>query len=188
MIKQTKFRTGVLILMIVLAALSRLIPHPANVTPVGAMALFGGAYFSRKYLTFLVPVLAMWFSDLVLNNTLYAQYYDGFVWAGDIWVYASLIFIGLIGITLLKKVSVKHVVLASLLGSVLFFLVTNFGVWAGPYSVFPKNFSGLLSTYVAGLPFFRASLLGDLFYCGVLFGTFEWAKSNWSMLRRPVQA
>lgn len=188
MIKQTKFRTGVLVLMIVLAALSRLIPHPDNVTPVGAMALFGGAYFSRKYLAFIVPLLAMWLSDLVLNNTLYAHYYDGFVWMGNIWVYTAILLIGLIGMTLLKKVKVKNVVIASVAGSVLFFLLTNFGTWAGPYSMFPKTPGGLLSTYVAGLPFFRAGLLGDLVYCGVLFGGFEWAKSNWSALRSPVHA
>lgn len=188
MIKQTKFRTGVLIMMIVLAALSRLLPHPDNVTPVGAMALFGGAYFSRKYLALIIPILAMWFSDLVLNNTLYAHYYDGFVWMGNTWVYASLIAISLIGMALLKKVKVKNVVLASVIGSILFFLVTNFGVWAGPHSMFPKTSAGLISTYAAGLPFFRASLLGDLVYCGVLFGGFEWAKSNWSALRSPVHA
>jgi hypothetical protein len=188
MIKQTNFRTGILVIMIVMAALSRLIPHPDNVTPVGAMALFGGAYFSRKYLAFIVPIVAMWFSDLVLNNTIYAHYYDGFVWMGNLWVYVSLIFIGLIGMTLIKKVNIKNVVIASLIGSVLFFLISNFGVWAGAYSMFPKTPAGLVSTYIAGLPFFRNSLLGDLVYVGVLFGVFEWAKSNWSVLRRPVHA
>lgn len=191
MIKQTNFRTGVLFIMILLAALSRLLPHPDNVTPVGAMALFGGAYFSRKYLAFLIPLLAMWLSDMVLNNVifprLYPEYYDGFVWMGNLWVYASFILIGVIGMGLLKKVNVANVVGVSLLASVLFFLITNFGVWAVD-PIYPKTGGGLLAAYGAGLPFFRNTLLGDLVYCGVLFGGFEWAKTRWSVLRRPVQA
>ena len=190
MTNQTKFRSWVLFSMIILAALSRLLPHPDNVTPVGAMALFGGAYFSRKYLVFLVPLLAMWFSDLLLNNLIYARlypdYYEGFVWMGNLWVYASFIFIGLIGMWLLQKISFEKVIGASLLGSILFFLITNFGAWAVD-PMYPKTTSGLLTAYGAGLPFFRNTLLGDLVYCGVLFGVFEWAKSHWTVLRRPVQ-
>lgn len=192
MIKQTKFRTGILLLMILMAALSRLLPHPDNVTPVGAMALFGGAYFSRKYLAFLVPLLAMWLSDLVLNNLIYARlypdYYEGFVWMGNLWVYASFVLIGIVGIRLLKKVSVRKLVGASLIGSILFFLVTNFGSWMVD-PMYPKTTSGLLAAYGAGIPFFRNTLLGDLLYCGVLFGVFELAKSQWTVLRRqPVKA
>lgn len=192
MTKQTKFRTGVLLLMIVMAALSRLLPHPDNVTPVGAMALFGGAYFSRKYLAFLVPLLAMWLSDLVLNNIIYARlypdYYDGFVWMGNLWVYASFILIGLVGMSLLKKVTMRNVVGTSLIGSVIFFLITNFGAWMVD-PLYPKTTGGLLAAYGAGIPFFRNTLLGDLVYCGILFGGFEWAKSQWKVLgRQPLKA
>ena len=185
MTKQTKFRTIVLLLMIFMAALSRLLPHPDNVTPVGAMALFGGAYFSRKYLVFLVPILTMWFSDLVLNNVIYARlypdYYDGFVWMGNLWVYASFILIGFIGMKWLQKVTTKQVIGASLIASILFFLVTNFGAWMVD-PLYPKTPSGLLAAFGAGIPFFRNTLLGDLVYCGVLFGGFEWAKSHWHAL------
>lgn len=190
MTKQTKFRTIVLLFMILMAALSRLLPHPDNVTPVGAMALFGGAYFSRKYLAFLIPLVAMWLSDLVLNNVIYARlypdFYDGFSWVGNLWVYASFILIGIIGMTVLKKVNIKNVVGASLIASVLFFLVTNFGAWMID-PLYPKTTSGLLAAYGAGIPFFRNTLLGDLVYCGVLFGGFEWAKSQWTTLRQPAK-
>lgn len=186
MTKQTKFRTFLLLLMILMAALSRLLPHPDNVTPVGAMALFGGAYFSRKYLAFLVPLAAMWLSDLVLNNLVYArmypEYYDGFVWMGNLWVYASFLLIGLLGMRLLQKVNITSLVGTSLLASILFFLVTNFGAWlADP--LYPKTTSGLLAAFGAGIPFFRNTMLGDLVYCAILFGGFEWAKSQWSVLR-----
>lgn len=175
--------------MILMAALSRLLPHPDNVTPVGAMALFGGAYFSRKYLAFLLPLAAMWFSDLLLNNLYYArlypEYYDGFVWMGNLWVYVAFIAIVLIGMGLLKKISPLRVIGASLFGSVLFFLVTNLGAWfVDP--MYPKTTTGLAAAYAAGLPFFRNTLMGDLVYCGVLFGGFEWAKSRWPALRRQA--
>lgn len=178
--------------MILMAALSRLLPHPDNVTPVGAMALFGGAYFSRKYLAFLLPLVAMWFSDLLLNNLYYArlypEYYDGFVWFGNWWVYGAFIVMVGLGIALLKKVSVTRVIGASLLGSILFFLITNFGAWAVD-PMYPKTVGGLTAAYAAGIPFFRNTLLGDLVYCGVLFGGFEWAKANWPVLRQtnPLQ-
>lgn len=186
MTKQTNFRTGVLLLMITMAAVSRLLPHPDNVTPVGAMALFGGAYFSRKYLAFLIPLAAMWTSDLILNNLVYARlypdYYDGFVWMGNLWVYASFLLIGIVGMRWLRKVNIEKLVGASLIGSILFFLITNFGAWIVD-PLYPKTTGGLLAAYGAGIPFFRNTLLGDLFFCGVLFGGFEWAKSQWPLLR-----
>ena len=71
--RKIDLRIGILGLLVFSVALSRLLPHPPNFTPVGAMGLFGAAYFSRKYLAFLVPFVAMWVSDLILNNAVYAQ-------------------------------------------------------------------------------------------------------------------
>lgn len=179
-------RAGVLILLVVLAALSRLIPHPYNFTPIGAIALFGAAYFNKRALAFFVPFVAMWLSDLVLNNVVYAKmypaYYQGFSWFGSGWVYGSFALIVVLGLLLLRKVRVTNVLGASLLASLLFFLVTNFGVWLNS-PVYPQNMIGLITCYIAGLPFFVNTILGDLFYSALLFGVFEWAQTRYPSLK-----
>ncbi|HTO36025.1 MAG TPA: DUF6580 family putative transport protein, partial [Flavobacterium sp.] len=181
--QKTNIRFGIISLLILLAAFSRLIPHPPNFTPVGAMALFGAAYFSKRYLAFAVPLLAIWLSDLVLNNVLYAQYFDGFsfFYPGFYWIYSAFIAIGLIGFFLLKKIKPLNIFLASLAASSLFFLVSNFGVWASGV-MYPKDFNGLLACYTAAIPFFQNTIVGDLVYCGVLFGLFETAKYKFPVL------
>lgn len=177
-------RFGALLLIILLAAFSRLLPHPPNFAPIGAMALFGAAYFSRKFFAFFIPVISMWLSDLVLNNVVYGQYFDHFVWLyqGCYFTYGAFVVIGLVGMSLLKKVRVKNLIMASFAASAVFFLVSNFGVWAST-AMYPKDFSGLLTCYAAGLPFFKNTLLGDLVYTGVLFGTFELARYRIPALR-----
>jgi hypothetical protein len=177
-------RFGALLLIILLAAFSRLLPHPPNIAPIGAMALFGAAYFSRKIPAFLIPVISMWLSDLVLNNVVYGQYFDHFIWfyQGCYFTYGAFVVIGLVGMALLKKVRVQNLIMASFAASVVFFLVSNFGVWAST-TMYPKDFSGLLTCYAAGLPFFKNTILGDLVYTGVLFGAFELAQYRISALR-----
>ena len=165
-------RSIVIVVMILMAALSRLLPHPPNFTPIGGMALFGAAYFTKKHWAFLVPFLALWISDLVLNNIVYGAYYDGFSWMGMPLVYVAFLLIALMGQGLLKKVQAKNVVLASLIASALFFLVTNLGSWwMNP--MYPKSLLGIGEAYLAGLPFFFNTIAGDLFFSGVLFGGFE---------------
>ncbi len=175
-------RFGLLAGMILLAALSRLLPHPPNFTAVGAMALFGGAYLSDRRLALLVPFLAMWISDLILNNLVYGAYFDSFSWYGNFYVYGAFVLITLLGIGFLKKVSVQRLLGLSISASLLFFLITNFGDWLGN-PIYPQNGTGLVQAYVAGLPFLRNTLLGDLFFCGVLFGTFEWLKNQYPALQ-----
>ena len=167
-------RFGVLVLIVLLAAFSRLIPHPPNFAPIGAMSLFGAAYFSRKYLAFVVPIAAMWLSDLLLNNVIYGQYFDHFVWFYNsfYWTCIAFVLIGFIGFGLLKKVRPTNLLIASLSASVVFFLVSNFGVWVSGI-MYPKTFSGLVSCYTAGLPFLKNTIIGDLAYSGALFGIFE---------------
>lgn len=161
--------------MVILAAMSRLLPHPPNFTPIGGMALFGAAYFTKKYWAFLIPLLALWMSDLLLNNVVYAAYFDGFSWMGVPMVYAAMILIALLGQGLLKKVKASNVLIASVLASSLFFLVTNLGSWwMDP--IYPKTIVGVGEAYIAGIPFFWNTLAGDLFYSTVLFGGFELLK------------
>lgn len=179
-----QLRFGIISLMILAAALSRLLPHPYNFTPIGAIGLFGAAHFSRKYLAFLVPFLALWLSNLLLNNVVYANMYpelygEGFIWFGSTapYVYGAFVLIIGLGFLLLRKVKVTNLLVASLAASVLFFLVTNAGVWWGS-PMYTKDFASLMAVYTAGIPFFWNTLLGDLFYVGVLFGGYAWIKQQ----------
>ncbi len=153
-------RPLILIAGIVLAAASRLMPHPPNVTPIAAMALFGGAHFANPAAAYLVPLAAMALSDLVLG------------FHGTLpFVYVSFALIVLIGSRLRRGKALVPVTIAAVASSVLFFLVTNFGVWATG-TLYSKSWAGLATAYLAALPFFRNTVLGDLSYVAVLFGGF----------------
>lgn len=154
----------VLTLMVFVAAFVRLLPHPPNFAPIAAMALFGGAYFNKKSFAFAIPLLAMFVTDAIIGFYSYA-------WM----VYISFSLIVLLGIVMLKKVSVKNVVLASVTASVSFFVITNFGVWALG-TLYSKTPAGLMESYIAAIPFFQNSLIGDLFFSGVMFGVYELIK------------
>jgi len=166
-----------IILMIFLAALSRFIPHPPNFTPLGAIALFGAAYFAQKHWALLIPLIAWWGSDIALNNLVYAkqypEYYQGFSWMGYPAGYLCLALIVVLGWLFLKKVNTLRVLGTATLAAVLFFLVTNFAsMIADP--IYTKDFNGLLQSYIAGIPFFRNTLVGNLVYSAVLFGIYEY--------------
>jgi hypothetical protein len=149
--------------LIVLAALSRLLPHPPNVAPITALALFGGAYLGRRW-TFVVPIAAMLVSDLFLG-------FSGI----SPWVYASFAAIAVIGLRLQGNTGIAPVAVASLAGSTLFFIVTNFGVWLGSVQAYPHTIAGLAACYTAALPFYRNTVLGDAGYAAVLFGLYHLA-------------
>lgn len=152
--------------LVFVAAVVRLIPHPPNFTPIAAMALFGGAYFNKKSFAFAVPLAAMFLTDAIIG-------FHSSMWI----VYVSFTVIVLIGMVLLKKVSVKNVIAASVTASLSFFIITNFGVWAFG-TMYPKNIAGLIECYVAAIPFIQNTLIGDLFYTGIIFGIYEFAKSK----------
>lgn len=166
-------RFSVITLMILLAAMSRLLPHPPNFAPIGGMALFGAAYFSKKYWAFIIPIATMWISDLVLNNVIYGQYFDHFVWfySGSLFTYLGFALIVTLGLFTLKKVKVANLAVSALSASAIFFIVSNFGVWLTS-GMYPHTFSGLMTCYAVGIPFFHNTILGDLVYTGVLFGGF----------------
>jgi hypothetical protein len=170
--------------MVLLAALSRFLPHPPNFTPIGGMALFGAAYFSRKGLALLIPFIALWLSNIILDNVVYAQYYDGFVWFSNPMVFVGFGTIVLMGLFTLKKVSTFSILGSSLMASVLFFLVSNFGTWmSGTGMLYTKDLTGLMACYTAGIPFFWNTLAADLFYVGVLFGSWQFLTSRYPSLQ-----
>jgi hypothetical protein len=177
-------RFGVLCAMIVLAAFSRIIPHMPNFSPLGAIGLFGAAHFTKKWQAFLVPIAATWLSDLFINNVIYAQYYPTFTWfyEGWFWMYGTYALIVLAGIFLLKKTTPQRVLLGALTSTAIFFLVTNFMCWPGS-STYAQDLGGLMTCYAAGVPFLKGTLLGDLFYSGVLFGAFALAQRRFPVLR-----
>lgn len=160
-----------LAVLIVAAALTRLLPHPPNFSPVEAMALFGGAYFASRAWAVLVPLAGMFVSDLALGLINGGNYSEYFLGAGFLLVYAAIVLSTLLGFGLRGKVSGARVLGYSLAGSVLFFLVTNFGAWLS-IPAYPKTPAGLASAYAAGLPFFQWTVLGTLFYAAALFGGF----------------
>ena len=170
----------VLAAMILLAALSRLLPHPPNFSPVEAMALFGGAYFASRAWALLVPLAALFVSDLVLAASTGGSY-AGYLGGISFWsVYACIALSTVLGFGLRGKVGGARLLGWSLAGSVLFFVVTNFGAWlASPF--YPQTPAGLGAAYVAGIPFFQWTVLGTLFYAAILFGGF-------ALLRRRLPA
>lgn len=173
---------------IVFAALTRLLPHAYNFTPLGAIALFGAAYFTDKKWAFIVAIAAFWISDLLLNNITYAAYYDGFTWftSGMLYTYGSIAMIVVLGYYLLKKITFGRVLGGALGASVIFFIVSNFGVWISS-SMYPLSLEGLIACYTAAIPFFHYTIAGNVVYSAVLFGSYEWIKANIPSLQ-PVEA
>ncbi|MEY4135034.1 MAG: hypothetical protein RL386_1384 [Bacteroidota bacterium] len=174
--QNTTFRYRLILALILLAAMVRLLPHPHNFTPIGAMALFGGACFGRRAMAFLVPLAALWLSDLILNNLIlkpqFPQYYpEGFIWFTGVSIYLAFAMITALGWLTLKSIRIPRLIGASFGASLLFFLITNFAVWQGS-KVYPQDLAGLMACYIAGLPFFWNTLLGDLTYTAVMFGAF----------------
>lgn len=169
------------------AALARLLPHPPNFSPIEAMALFGGAYFLQRSLALIVPLVAMFLSDLglaLLHGGLYASYFG----SGGFWlVYACIAGITLMGFGLRGRVSTGRVLGFGLVGSLVFFAVTNFGVWWGS-SFYPQTPEGLLACYVAGLPFLSWTVLGTVFYSALLFGGYEALRRRLPALHAPLAA
>jgi len=152
--------TGVIILL----AMFRLVPHPPNVTPIAAMALFSGAVFANRVLAYLVPLAAMWLSDLVLG-----------LHTTILYVYAGVAITVLIGSTL-QNITIFRVGTVAVLASIVFYLLTNFGAWLH-HDMYPQNATGLLQAYVAGLPFLRNALLANLVFAYLVFYGLAWLKS-----------
>ena len=190
-------RAGVLIVMILLAAMSRLLPHPYNFSPLVAMALFGGSQFKDKWQAYLIPLLAYFVSDVVLQMTGAMGVYSfsqPFVIISQAFVYGGMLLVTLLGTTLDRPKAVK-VLGYSLTGSAIFWLISNLGVWvgnsfaAGTITYEPGLTLGM--TYLRALPFYNSmssemfmnAFIGDVFYCAVLFGVFALAQKRSTALR-----
>ena len=173
-------RFAVITAIVATLALSRLLPHPFNFSPIAALALFGGARYANRWAAYLVPLVALWFSDFFLN---YA-YFGSFVpfYQGAFFTYAAFALIVLLGSLTLKKLSVKNMLFTSLSASVVFFVVSNLGVWVSG-TMYPLTSQGIVACYTAAIPFFRNTLTGDLVYSFVVFYGFALAQSRIPQLR-----
>jgi hypothetical protein len=166
-------RLFVLASMIVFAAVARLIPHPPNFTPIGAMALFGGACLADRRLAILMPLVTLFLSDLFLGPHVLIPV-----------VYGSFALNVLLGRWLRSRRTVVNTAAVTLLGSVHFFVTTNFACWLLWYS---HTVEGFVTCYVSAIPFFQNTLLGDAVYAACLFGALALAERGFPVLReRPV--
>ena len=163
-------RTLAILTGIFAAAAFRLVPHPPNFAPIGAMALFGGAMLSKRWLAFAAPFGALLLSDAILG-------FHATMWA----VYLAFGLIVALGMVLLKTRSTVRIAGASLAASLLFFIISNFAVWlSGGY---PMTLAGLAACYTAAIPFFWNSVAGDLFFSALLFGGFALMERGFPALR-----
>ena len=168
------YRTLLALVLIILAAALRIAPHPWNFTPVGAMALFSGALLKDRRLAFLFPLVVLFAGDIFIGLYKIIPI-----------IYASFLISVAIGLWLRGRRTVARISLATLLGAIQFFLVTNFAVWQflGGY---PHNASRLVACYVAGIPFFWNTLAGDALYATLLFGGYALAERLFPALRQPA--
>lgn len=178
-----KGKIAIIVTLLIVAGLTRLLPHPPNFTAIGAMALFGAVIFKNKNLAILLPLAILFFSDLMLELSFQMglRSFSGFH-SGMIYVYSAFVLIAVLAHFGLKKLNFLKIGGAAFGASVIFFLVTNFGVWLSG-TMYPMNAEGLVACYTAAVPFFHNTLLSNLIYSGALFGAYYWI--NQSSLR-PV--
>jgi len=148
-----------LIGFVIFAILLRLVPHPPNFAPITALALFAGINFKNKFIGVSFPLAAMFISDIFLGFSFIT-----------FWVYGAFVLIGIMS-SFLNKLKLHNI----LLGSLIFFIVTNFGVW---FLGYPKTLEGLILCYTLAIPFFINSILGDLFFSYLLQYSFKFTEQK----------
>lgn len=153
----------------------------ANLSAVGAMALFGGAYL-RSWKAFAFPLLALFLSDLLISRFAYWGDSWTFLYEGAGWVYGAIALMVVVGYFLLSQKNLGRFLLSSLAIVLIHWIITDLGVWVGS-SIYPPTLSGFWACLVAAIPFERNFLLGTLVYGGVMFGAFEWMKMRFPSLR-----
>ena len=149
-----------IIILTLFAIFSRLIPHPPNFTPLLAIALYSGVCFKNKFL-FIIPLLSMVISDFFLG-------YHNVIF----WVYLSLLIIFYMGYLLFKKYTFRNLILLSFVSSIMFFILSNLGVWIIGY---PKSFEGFVACYVAAIPFFHNTLISTILFSSIFHFSYKYS-------------
>lgn len=170
---RTMSRNIFILILIILAVLLRISGVlPENVSPVAAIALFGGAFFSNRILALVIPLSIMFLSDLLIGL------HDFMVP-----VYIGFIIIGIIGIAIRNNPSIARGLVGAFLGSILFFIITNGAVWMGsPF--YTQDIGGLIECYISGVPFFRNTLIGNMAFTTLLFGAYHTASYRFPQLAK----
>ena len=157
-----KLEFAIAIIFILIGVSLRLLPHAPNFAPIAAIALFGGVYLSRKT-ALILPIAVMMISDIFIGS---------YGIKLMVFVYVSFLICVLLGFWLKKHKKWQTVLGSSILSGIIFFILTNFAVWIfTPW--YAKTISGIVQCYVMALPFFRNTLLGNIFYAGAFFGSYE---------------
>jgi len=175
----------IIVALIAIGLIGRIIPHAYNFTPMTAIALLSAYAFKNKWIAIGLPLLSFWISDLIVNNFIYAGYYENFkIFSPSfLWVYGSILCISIMGRFTLNNANPKTIGLSSVTGSSIFFILTNFGVWATS-AMYAKSFIGLIQCYTLAIPFFGGTLLGDLVYSTVLFSSYNLVVSKSTLLHK----
>lgn len=181
---------------LVIVSFARLIEHPFNFTPLVAMSIFGVYQSKGKWYSFLLPLVAIFFSDVLVNVFVQNSYLDSpfayFATATPYVGYATLLLIGCLGL-IMKNAKATTVTLYSLIGSVVFYLITNTAAWImDPANLYSNDLAGLVQCLYAGIPFYKNEITGsfflnqvagDLFFNGLLFGMFALATNKFKSLQ-----
>lgn len=192
-LKQFNPRTLALLVFMIVVAITRVLfsLNPsmtpiATFTPIGAMALFGGAYFNNNIKAYLFPILTLWFGDIILNRVAYYNEWR-FFYEGFYWTYGAFALMVFVGHRLIKKVTVKNILLTSVLATLIHWIGTSPGCFTVANSIYPKTWTGYWTSLLAAIPYERNFLIGTLAYSGILFGTFEWLQKRYSTLRISIE-
>ena len=182
-------RTAILLLFIAITAAIRVvfnfnyeISPVANFSPLGAMALFGGAYFNRQWKAFAFPLLMLFISDFILQQTVFKAYGNGILYSGWYWVYGAFAMMTLAGRWLLKNVTIKRFILSALVCLIIHWIVTDIGMWYGS-KIFSQNLKGYIDCLIVAIPYEWRFLTGTLVYGIIMFGVFEWMKQRYTVLK-----
>jgi hypothetical protein len=182
-------RSILLILFVLLTAVIRVVAKLdprfssiANFSPIGAMALFGGAYFTKEWKAFGFPLLALFVSDLILSFTVLNQFRHGLLYGGWYWIYGTFVLTTLAGKWIINQVTVSTVLLSVFFCVFIHWIVTDFGVWLNS-TLYAKTPGGFIDCLIAAIPFELSFLAGTIVYSFILFGTFEWMQHRYPVLK-----
>jgi hypothetical protein len=152
--------------LILISGMTRLIPHPWNFTPLLAVCIFSGYKIKHNGLAIFLPLISIFIGDLFLG-----------IYSGMVWVYSGYILIILLSRILSKSKSINSKIISAIAGSFIFYIISNFGVWYSG-AMYQLNFKGLVECYIAGIPFYKNTLIGTIIYSGIFFGISEMVERN----------
>lgn len=158
----------------------------ANFSSIGAVALFGGAYFKNDVKAFAFPLLSLFLSDFILSSTIFSKNSNGFLYEGWYWVYIAFALMVLVGKVMLKKINVINFVASALVITLIHWIVTDIGVWYHNPTV-SQDFAGFWLVLERAIPFELRFIEGTLVYGAIIFAAFELLKAKYAVLKLQQQ-